>query len=69
MLVLSRKLNQRILIGQGIEVTVVAIRGNRVRLGISAPPELPILREELNEQMYRTPMPPQASQLQLQETR
>ena len=47
MLVLSRKSHEQIIIGQGIEITVLAIRGNRVRLGINAPPEVPILREEL----------------------
>jgi carbon storage regulator len=47
MLVLSRRKNERIVIGEGIVVTVVAINGNRVRLGIEAPPEVPVHREEI----------------------
>ena len=47
MLVLSRKSQERIIIGEGIEVTVLGISGNRVRLGIKAPPDVPILRNEL----------------------
>jgi carbon storage regulator len=47
MLVLRRKPAETILIGSSIRLTVVAIRGNRVRLGITAPPEIPIRREEI----------------------
>jgi carbon storage regulator len=47
MLVLTRKLNERIVVGDNITITVVGIRGNHVRLGIEAPPEVSILREEL----------------------
>lgn len=47
MLVLSRKRTERILIGENIELTVLEIRGNHVKLGLSAPPEIPIQREEI----------------------
>ena len=47
MLVLSRKLNEKIVIDGGIIVTVVKIDRNQVRLGIQAPPGIPILRQEL----------------------
>jgi carbon storage regulator len=47
MLVLTRKMNERIFIGDNIQITVVAIRGNHVRLGIEAPPEIVVLRDEL----------------------
>jgi carbon storage regulator len=47
MLVLTRRKNEAIVIGQGIVVTVVAIKGNRVCLGINAPPEVPVHREEI----------------------
>jgi carbon storage regulator len=47
MLVLSRKIGERICIGQDVVVTVVAIRGGRIQLGIQAPDQVTILREEI----------------------
>ena len=47
MLVLSRKIGETIRIGGDVEVTVVSVRGARVRLGLKAPKELPIRRDEL----------------------
>lgn len=47
MLVLSRKVGQRILIGDNIAVTVVRVSQGTVRIGVEAPPELPIVREEI----------------------
>lgn len=53
MLVLSRKIGERIRIGDSVTVTVVRVSGGGVRLGIDAPPELPVVREELLEQLER----------------
>ena len=53
MLVLSRKVGQRILVGNDIAITVVRLIGGGVRLGIEAPPEMPVVREELAEQLRR----------------
>jgi carbon storage regulator len=47
MLVLSRGINERIMIGNSIVVTVIQIQGGKVRIGIEAPPEVAIAREEL----------------------
>lgn len=47
MLVLSRKVGERIWIGDEISITVVRITGGGVRLGIEAPSEMPVVREEL----------------------
>ena len=49
MLVLTRKNGEKIVIDGDIEITVVDIRGNQVRLGIEAPKEVAILRAELEE--------------------
>jgi carbon storage regulator len=51
MLVLSRKRQERIMIGQDIEVTVLAIKGNRVELGIRAPSDVSIVRNELERRV------------------
>jgi carbon storage regulator len=47
MLVLSRKVGERILIGENISVTVVRVAPGVVRLGVEAPDDLPILRDEI----------------------
>ncbi len=49
MLVLSRQKDQTIMIGDNIEITVVDIRGDKVRLGISAPTKIPVHRKEVYE--------------------
>jgi carbon storage regulator len=50
-LTLTRKIGQKILIGDGIEIVVREIRGRQVRLGITAPLGLPVYREELYQQI------------------
>jgi carbon storage regulator len=47
MLVLSRKNGEEIVIGDNIVVTVLAVQGDRVKLGISAPGEVPVHRQEV----------------------
>ncbi len=47
MLVLTRKVGEKIYLGDDIVVTVTAVSGQQVRLGITAPPEVTILRHEL----------------------
>ncbi len=49
MLVLSRKKNESIIINDNITVMVVEIRGDKVRLGIEAPKEIPVHRREVHE--------------------
>ena len=48
MLVLSRKSGEKIHVGSDITITVVRVEGNRVRIGIDAPAEVPLVRAELN---------------------
>ncbi|HSO97415.1 MAG TPA: carbon storage regulator CsrA [Solirubrobacteraceae bacterium] len=47
MLVLTRKTNQSIMIGDDIEVSVLAIMGEKVRIGIQAPRDVPVFRQEV----------------------
>lgn len=51
MLVLTRKAGERIHIGAGIVLTVVRVQGDRVRLGITAPPDVVIHREEVRNRL------------------
>jgi carbon storage regulator len=53
MLVLARKVGEKILIGENISVTVVRIAPGVVRIGIEAPHELPIVREEIQHQVQQ----------------
>ena len=47
MLVLSRKKNEQIVIGDGIVITIVDVRGDKVRIGIEAPAHVPVHRHEV----------------------
>lgn len=53
MLMITRKPGEKILIGQDVTIEIVEIAGNTVRVGISAPRELPVYREELWESVKR----------------
>ncbi len=53
MLVLSRQRDESIIIGDNIVITVVDIRGDKVRLGINAPVEIPVHRQEVYEAIQR----------------
>ena len=51
MLVLSRKVGERVVIGSNIVVSVIEVRGDRVKLGFVAPEEVPIHREEVSRRI------------------
>ena len=51
----SRKRDEQILIGDDIVITVVDIRGDKVRLGIEAPAEVPVHRQEVYAALHRAP--------------
>ena len=53
MLVLSRQRDETIIIGDNIEITVVDIRGDKVRLGVSAPKEISVHRKEVYDAIRR----------------
>lgn len=56
MLVLSRERDESIIVGDNIVITVVDVRGSKVRLGISAPTEIPVHRQEVWEAIQRANM-------------
>ena len=64
MLVLSRREHERIRLGDSIVVTVVRISGDNVRLGIEAPSDVLVLRDELSPCHESTPSAPGPSQTQ-----
>jgi carbon storage regulator len=47
MLILTRRVGETVMIGDGIAVTVLEVKGNQIRLGIAAPKEIPVHREEV----------------------
>jgi carbon storage regulator len=57
MLILTRRPGESIQVGENIEISILEIRGNQVRLGINAPPEVLVLRSELLD----TSRPPDAT--------
>ena len=75
MLVLSRQRDESIMIGDDVEIIIVDVRGDKVRLGITAPKEIPVHRreiydaiqrekrqkKELQEQQEKEPQAPQSS--------
>ena len=54
MLVLSRKKNESIVINDDISIVVVEIRGDKVRLGVAAPKEIPVHRQEVYDAIQRS---------------
>jgi carbon storage regulator len=57
MLVLSRRAGQAVVIEGGIQITVVAVQGGQVRLGISAPPDVRVDREEVHQRRQEFCLP------------
>jgi carbon storage regulator len=53
MLVLTRKSNQSIMIGDDIEISVLSIMGEKVRIGIQAPRDIPVFRKEVYLEIQR----------------
>lgn len=55
MLVLTRKIGERIIIGQNVKVAVLQVHGNRVKLGVTGPPDVSIHREEVSHRITGRP--------------
>jgi carbon storage regulator len=61
MLVLTRRLNDSIMIGDDIEVSVLSVSGEKVRIGISAPRDIPVFRMEVYLEIQRERLEPGSS--------
>ena len=53
MLVLTRRIGESLMIGSRVTVTVVAVKGSQIRIGVIAPKSIPVRREELYERIRR----------------
>ena len=69
MLVLSRQRDESIIIGDNIVITVVDIRGDKVRLGIDAPKEIPVHRQEVYDAIQKENSRAQVDQPQVERTK
>jgi carbon storage regulator len=67
MLILSRRAGESFLIGDNIRITVLSARGNQVRIGIDAPKDTPVHREEVYQRMQQG-LPPVDSATEPQDT-
>ena len=54
MLILTRKVGESVLIGDGISITVLSVRGNQVKLGVQAPKEVSVHREEIYQRIQQS---------------
>lgn len=53
MLILTRRLGESLVIGDDVTVTVLGVKGNQVRLGVNAPRDLPVHRQEIYERIQQ----------------
>ncbi|WP_010128298.1 carbon storage regulator CsrA [Haemophilus sputorum] len=51
MLILTRKIGESLIIGDNVEITVLSVRGNQVKLGVNAPKEIAVHRQEIYERI------------------
>jgi carbon storage regulator len=58
MLILTRKVGERVMIGNEVTFTIVGVTGNQVRVGINAPKAIPVHREEIYKRIRRGIKPP-----------
>ena len=53
MLILSRKINEKIIIGEDVSITIIEIRGDQVKIGVEAPKSIKVFRQEIYEAIQK----------------
>ncbi|NJN51843.1 MAG: carbon storage regulator CsrA [Gammaproteobacteria bacterium] len=53
MLILTRRVGETLVIGEGVTVTVLGVKGNQVRIGVNAPRDVAVHREEIHERIHK----------------